>query len=156
MKWVNKFSKKNFIYWKNIDTGIITKNNYQKINFDSVIEILKNYNVDSFRIFLSLFKIFFFKIPNSLKKMRATKWSYDNFGQKFSDDVWIPLLKGKFGKNWKKISAIWLATRVKRHLSTRDILRKKSKFGYLINTYNETIMRNISFIKKKIRNIISI
>ena len=88
--------------------------------------------------------------------MRATKWSYDNFGQKFSDDVWIPLLKGKFGKNWKKISAIWLATRVKRHLSTRDILRKKSKFGYLINTYNETIMRNISFIKKKIRNIISI
>lgn len=149
MKWVNKFSKKNFIYWKNIDTGIITKNNYQKINFDSVIEILKNYNVDSFRIFLSLFKIFFFKIPNSLKKMRATKWSYDNFGQKFSDDVWIPLLKGKFGKNWKKISAIWLATRVKRHLSTRDILRKKSKFGYLINTYNETIMRNISFIKKK-------
>ena len=41
MKWVKKFSKKNQIHWKYIDTSIVTKNNLQKINFDSVIDIIK-------------------------------------------------------------------------------------------------------------------
>lgn len=148
MKWVNKFSKKESICWRYIDTGIVTKNNLQKINFDSIIDIIKSYKIESFKIFFSLFKIFFFKIPVSLKKTRAIEWSYDNFGQKFSEDVWIPLLKGKFEKNSKKISAIWLATRIKRHLSTRGLFQKKSKFGYLTNTYYETIKKNISFIEK--------
>ena len=154
MKWVKKFSNKNLIYWKYIDTGIITRNNLKKINFDSVIDIIKNYNFDSFKIFLSLFKIFFFKIPVSLKKKKAIKWSYNNFGQKFSEDVWIPLLKGKFERKYKNISAIWLATRIKRHLSTRGLIKKKSKFGYLKNTYNQTIKKNISYIEKNGSKII--
>ena len=154
MKWVKKFSKKNQIHWKYIDTSIVTKNNLQKINFDSIIDILKNYNFDSLKIFLSLFKIFFFKIPHSLEKKKAIDWSYNNFGQKFSDDVWMPLLKGKFGKNYKNISAIWLATRIKRHLSTRGLIKKKSKFGYLKNTYNQTIKKNIYNIKKNGSKII--
>lgn len=154
MKWVKKFSKKNQIHWKYIDTSIVTKNNLQKINFDSLIDIIKNYNFDSLKIFLSLFKIFFFKIPHSLEKKKATDWSYNNFGQKFSDDVWMPLLKGKFGKSYKNISAIWLATRIKRHLSTRDLIKKKSKFGYLTNTYNQTINNNTSYIEKNGSTII--
>ena len=51
MKWVKKFSNKDLIHWKYIDTGIVTKNNLQKINFDSLIDIIKNYNFDSFKIF---------------------------------------------------------------------------------------------------------
>ena len=66
----------------------------------------------------------------------------------------MPLLKGKFGKNYKNISAIWLATRIKRHLSTRDLIKKKSKFGYLTNTYNQTINKNTSYIEKNGSKII--
>ena len=66
----------------------------------------------------------------------------------------MPLLKGKFGKSYKNISAIWLATRIKRHLSTRDLIKKKSKFGYLTNTYNQTINKNTSYIEKNGSTII--
>lgn len=148
MKWVNNFSKDNKIHWKYIDTGIVMKNSKKNISFDSMLEILKRYKIYSFKIFFSLFKIFFFEIPASIQNKKAVEWSYNEFGKKFSDDIWIPLLKGKFEKKWDKISALWLATRIKRHLSTRSISKKKSKFGYLKKTYETTINKNISFIER--------
>ena len=148
LKWINTFSNNNSIHWSYIDTGIVTKNNMSKINFDSIIDIFKNYKIDSIKIFYNLIKLFFFKIPVSLEKKKAVDWSHNTFGRKFSNDVWVALLKGKFEKNWRQISAIWLATRIKRHLSTRGIIKKKSKFGYLKNTYDQTIKKNISFIER--------
>ena len=154
MKWVNAFSNKNKIYWKDIDTEIVRKNNKNKLNFDKLSDILKTYKFDSLKIFFNLFLISFFKIPPSLKSVPAYKWSNIKFGKKFSNEIWIPLLKGKFEKRWKNISALWLSTRIKRHLSTKSVAEKKSMFGYLINTYLDTINKNITFIKKNNSKII--
>lgn len=154
MKWVNAFSNRNKIYWKDIDTEIVRKNNKNKLNFDKLSDILKTYKFDSLKIFFNLFLISFFKIPPSLKSVPAYKWSNIKFGKKFSNEIWIPLLKGKFEKRWKNISALWLSTRIKRHLSTKSVAEKKSMFGYLINTYLDTINKNITFIKKNNSKII--
>ena len=148
MEWVNSFKNKEKIFWRTIDTEIIT-NRKNKINLDSFTEIIKNYNFYSLKIFYSLFEIFFFSISKNLINLSAITWSNKNFGSKFTKDVWEPLLKGKFGREWKNISAWWLATRVKRHLSTKDIIKKKSKFGYLENTYLSTIKKNLKYLKEK-------
>ena len=153
MEWVNSFDKNAKIFWEKIDTEIITTK-ARRINLDSFSDIIKNYNTESIKIFYTLFKIFFFKIPINLNKKSAYFWSKKNFGGKFTEDVWCPLLKGKFGNDWKNISAWWLATRIKRHLSTKDILKKKSMFGYLEKTYLETIKKNVSYLKKNKSQII--
>ena len=147
MEWVNTFKKDEKIFWKSIDTEIITSKN--KINLDSLYDVVKNYKIDSLKIFYSLIKIFLFKLPINLNKKNAISWSNINFGKKFTNDVWKPLLKGKFEDDYKNISAWWLATRVKRHLSTKNLINRKSLFGYLERTYIHTIKKNINFLKAK-------
>ena len=53
MKWVSSFSKKNEIYWEEINTEIITKNN-KKINIDSFLETIKNYKLSTLKIYFNL------------------------------------------------------------------------------------------------------
>lgn len=161
LKWILSLKAKNKIYWSAIETEIITKKN-KKIKVDSFFEILKNYRFDVFRIYFNLLKIIFFKIPKKTNSEIAYKWAEKKFGKKFNNDVWKPLLIGKFEKNWNKISAVWLATRIKRHLSTKTLINKKSVFGYLEDTYLSTINETTKYLKKnksqiiynaKIRNI---
>ena len=148
MKWVSSFSKKNEIYWEEINTEIITKNN-KKINIDSFLETIKNYKLSTPKIYLNLLIIFIFQIPQNICDQNGYEWAKKKFGLKFTNDIWKPLLIGKFGKEWKKISALWLATRIKRHLSTKNLLNKKSIFGYLKNTYLPTIKKTSVFLRKK-------
>ena len=148
MKWVSSFSKKKEIHWEIINTEIITKNN-KKINIDSFLQTLKNYKLLTFKIYFNLLNIFFFKIPSNISNQKGYKWAKKKFGLKFTNDIWKPLLIGKFGREWKKISALWLATRIKRHLSTKNLINKKSTFGYLKNTYLPTIKNTSVFLRKK-------
>lgn len=153
MKWVTSVTKKNKIYWSEIETEIITKSN-NKIEIDNFNEIIKNYKLDSIKIYFNLFLIFFFKIPKKTSFKTAHIWANEKFGSKFTNDIWKPLLIGKFGKDWKKISAFWLATRIKRHLSTKNLINRKSIFGYLENTYINTINETTKFLRKNNSTII--
>lgn len=153
MKWVNSLVKNNKIHWTKIDTEIITNSN-KKLDIDNFLQVIKNYKFSSFKIYLNLLIIFFLKIPKKTIKENAYIWSQRKFGLKFTNDIWKPLLKGKFGKRWNQISAFWLATRIKRHLSTKNLINRKSIFGYLENTYLPTIEETINFLKKKNSKII--
>ena len=130
MEWVNSFKNKEKIFGEQLTLEIIT-NRKNKINLDSFTEIIKNYNFYSLKIFYTLFKYFFFSISKNLNNQSAITRVKKNFGSKFTKDVWEPLLKGKFGREWKNISAWWLATRVKRHLSTKDIIKKNPNLDIL-------------------------
>ena len=138
MKWVNSFPSKNAIHWTDVKTEIITKNN-KRIKIDSFLNVIKNYKFSSLKIYYNLLNIFFFKIPKSIYSQKAHIWANEKFGLKFTNDIWKPLLVGKFGSKWKSISALWLATRIKRHLSTKNLYNKRSNFGYLKKTYLTTI-----------------
>src|SRR6056300_1453923 len=97
MKWVNSLTKKSKIHWSEIDTEIITKSN-NKIAIYNFKDVIKNYTFDSFKIYYNLLIIFFFKIPKSTTSKTAYFWAKKKFGTKFTDDVWKPLLIGKFDK----------------------------------------------------------
>jgi len=146
-KWIGAFKKKK-IAWKKINTEIIRNKSKKLDDLDGLFKIISIYKIESIRIIFQLLKLFFFSIPKNINKKRAFIWSREIFGEKFSKDIWEPLLKGKFENNWKNISALWLATRIKRHLSTKDLKSRKSLFGYLVNTYLPTISNNIKFLKK--------
>ena len=68
------------------------------------------------------------------------------FGDSFANQIWIPLLKQKFGIRSKEVSALWLATRIKRHMSTRGKGFGKSKFGYLVDTYTPFVEKFQKFL----------
>ncbi len=149
MDWVKSLTKKrdHKILWKEINTSIITKNK-KKLNIDNFSGLLRNYKLKSFKILFNLILIFFFPIKNNLKKISAINWSYYKFGESFAKNVWLPLLKGKFPKEYRSISAWWLATRIKRHLSTKRIFRPKCTFGYLTKSYKPIIDKTLDYLHK--------
>ena len=149
MDWVKSLTQKkdHKILWKEINTSIVTKNK-KKLDIDSFSGLLRNYKLKSFRILFNLILIFFFPIKNNLKKISAINWSYHKFGKSFAKDVWLPLLKGKFPREYRSISAWWLATRIKRHLSTKRIFRPKCTFGYLTKSYKPIIDKTLDYLQK--------
>jgi protoporphyrinogen oxidase len=149
-KWCNLVNFKSKIIWKSIKTEIFTKKNnkIKKINPDSFFDLFLFFKFSIFKIILSFLKIKIIAYKK-LSSLTAINWAYNAFGKKFSSLVWIPLLKGKFGKEYKQISSLWLYTRIKRHLSTKNIYDNKSYFGYLVGTYNPLINKSILFLKKQ-------
>ena len=149
-KWSKLLSYKDFIKWKFVGTEIFTKEKGEliKINPDSFFDLLFFFKLDIFRIIISTLKIKLFQFNND-EKLNAVEWAKKNYGEKFSSFVWLPLLKGKFGKYYKKISAKWLYTRIKRHLSTKNLINNKSYFGYLVETYNPLINKSLFFLEKR-------
>ena len=149
MSWVKSLTKKkdHDICWKEINTSIITKDK-KKLNVDNISSLIKVYKLDSFKILLNILLIFIFPVKEKIKKISAVNWSINKFGKSFSKDIWFPLLKGKFSKDYKKISAWWLATRIKRHLSTKRPFSPKCTFGYLTKSYKPIIDETLNFFQK--------
>jgi len=53
-----------------------------------------------------------------LEKVTATKWLRKFYGQKTYATIWEPLLKSKFGNQFKKISMTWFWARIKKRSSS--------------------------------------
>lgn len=134
LDWLKKYSNTEpEIDWRDITTDSVVSGS--RYDFDSILTIIK---LSGFNVFRSActFLILMFKKPNKkLDGVSAESWAKAVFGSKFAEGVWLPLLKQKFGSRSKDVSALWLATRIKRHLSTKGQGVGKSQFGYLVDTY---------------------
>ena len=139
------FLKKNKIKysvnWSEVSTDTFQDGKF--INFDSISSVFRISGIKFWKPILSLFSLMILKPSKKLDLVSARDWAKNKFGNAFCEFVWYPLLKNKFGENWDKVSALWLATRIKRHLSTKVFFSGKSKFGYLINTY-EPLLKKIN------------
>ena len=127
------FDDENDVHWVPVSTDTFT--DAGKSDFDSLSEFLRLAGKDVVSAFYNLLKLRFFGPSKKLEFVKATNWIVEAFGQEQASKVWEPLIFGKFGEYSKSVSAYWLATRIRRHMSTKSIFSGKSKFGYLIKTY---------------------
>lgn len=121
------------IDWKDITTDSVVSGS--RHNFDSIFTIIKLSGFNVFRAGWTFFMLMIKKPSKKLDSISAEHWARNVFGSKFAEGVWLPLLKQKFGERSSDVSALWLATRIKRHLSTKGQGVGKSRFGYLVDTY---------------------
>ena len=135
------------IFWKNIKTASYIEKKFY--NFDRLISVLKISKFDILKVLYSLIQIKLFKPNNDLDKVSAYLWCKKKFGRNLTKFVWKPLLTSKFGHDWKKISALWLYTRIKIHLGTKDFFTGKSRFAYLTTTYKPVINKLCKIIKRR-------
>ena len=121
------------IEWKEITTDSVVSGS--RYDFDSILTVVKLSGLNIFRASWTFLTLMFKHPDKKLDLVSAEFWARNVFGSKFAEKVWLPLLKQKFGNRSKDVSALWLATRIKRHLSTKGQGVGKSKFGYLVDTY---------------------
>ncbi len=66
-----------------------------------------------------------------LDHIEAVPWLIRNIGKQAYDVIWHPLLKVKFGKRYREISAAWVWHRIWRVANSREKLLGPEAFGYL-------------------------
>ena len=145
--FIKKLRLKYKIIWKDVSTQMYVDGRF--FSLDSIKELIFFLKFDFIKFTFSIIKLKLFKLKKSLEKESALVWANKNFGKKFTNKVWLPLLISKYGKYSSSISALWLATRIKRHLSTKIFYNNKSRLGYLIGTYKFVIEKIESIIKLK-------
>ena len=138
-KIFDDFEVKPNIIWRNVLTSTYYNGKIEII--DNVFSMMKLGGLSFYRVIFTILRLRYFTIPRELDKVSAIEWSNKYFGKKFTSIVWKPLIESKFTIHASDISALWLATRIKRHLSTKKNLFSKSKLGYIENTYKELFDR---------------
>lgn len=121
------------VEWRDISTKNFVDGTF--VDFDSPLSLLKAAGIDCVKLVWVLFKLKLFPVDVKLDKVFAMTWAQKVFGKKFFEGVWRPLLQNKFGRHADKVSAYWLATRIKRHMSTKIGAGGRCRFGYLTPTY---------------------
>lgn len=135
--FLSKFADTVNVHWDDINSSTYVDSRF--VNFDSYLELLKLGKFSSFKIAYNLLLLKLFKPKARLDCISAIEWSYDVFGREFTDKIWLPLIRNKFGVHAGSISAYWLATRIKRHMSTKVGAGGRCRFGYLTDTYRPYI-----------------
>ena len=67
----------------------------------------------------------------------AREWLEKRVGRKPYQVVWEPMLRGKFGKHYDKISMAWLWGKIYLRVASRDRIWEKEKLGYPKGSFEE-------------------
>jgi len=126
--------------WKYIDTAFFSSNKLYP--FSTTSDILKYPNfrfLDIIRFGIASMYASYIVDWKKIEKKSAVEWLNRLFGRKVYLNIWEPLLKLKFGKDYRKISAAWVQTRIKRRVLSKK--GKKEKFGYIEGSFKRLIDR---------------
>lgn len=103
-------------------------------NFSGSIDLLKFKPLNIFdRLRTGVVSFFLQKMPykKSMETTNAIDWCLKYYGKKPTEVIWEPLLRGKFGKEYKRISMSWLWGRIHDRTSSRSNPLAKEYLGYL-------------------------
>jgi protoporphyrinogen oxidase len=138
----------NKITWNKSSTGLYWKNKIYP--FNGVMDLLKFKPlslVDKLRMGLAALWLEYDKNWQKYEKILAYKWMQKRVGKEAYKVVWEPLLKGKFDKDYKKISMAWLWARIHTRSNSKD---KKGHeiLGYLDGGFDKLTERLAKLIEK--------
>ncbi len=70
-----------------------------------------------------------------LEKITVEDWLLKVSGRNTYEKLWKPLLLAKLGENYKRVSAVFIWSYIKRLFSARDSSLHKEQFGYVVGGY---------------------
>jgi protoporphyrinogen oxidase len=76
-----------------------------------------------------------------LEKITVEDWLIRTCGRTTFDKFWRPLLLAKLGANYRRVSAVFIWTYVKRLFSARDSAAQKESLGYVTGGYRTVLER---------------
>ncbi|OKH22645.1 NAD(P)/FAD-dependent oxidoreductase [Chroogloeocystis siderophila] len=76
-----------------------------------------------------------------LERISVEDWLVKVSGRKTYQKFWLPLLLAKLGENYKKVSAVFIWSYIKRLFSARDSSLNKEKLGYVVGGYKTVFDR---------------
>jgi len=140
IKLIRQLGLKKYLYFQKPKTSIFK--NGQINQFDSALSLLQFPYLPLITKIHTGIMTLFLKINNNwldLEKFKATEGLKEIYGLQTYKVLWQPLLKSKFGSNYKNISLAWFWSRLK---------KRSQKLGYLKGGFQILINKMIEEIKK--------
>ena len=141
-----KIEKK--LYFKKSTMGIFSNNFLY--NFNNISDLLK-YNplnfISKIRFLLTTFYLGKFTNHFHYENISAVHWLTKWAGEDVTNNIWSPLLRVKFGKNYNKIPLTWLIGRIKQRFYSRK--NGDETLGYINGSTQLILDKIIEKLKKK-------
>lgn len=128
--------------WRRTLTGFYVNQRFHSIS--SNIEFLRFPLLGllgKFRLALTI--LYCSRIENwrRLEKVSVEKWLLRTCGRSTYEKFWKPLLLAKLGENYKRVSAVFIWSYIKRLFSARDSKLQKEQLGYIVGGYKTVFER---------------
>jgi protoporphyrinogen oxidase len=82
-----------------------------------------------------------------LERMTVEEFLVRHSGRATFEKFWLPLLLAKLGENYRRVSAVFIWTYVKRLFSARDAAAQKESLGYVSGGYHAVFARLLERIR---------
>ena len=91
------------------------------------------------RIRLGLVTLYLQKTKNwqRFEGVTALEWLQKRVGRRPYEVIWEPMLRGKFGRHYEKISMAWLWGKIYLRVASRERIWEKEKLGYPMGSFAE-------------------
>ena len=84
-----------------------------------------------------------------LEKITVEEWLIRTSGRKTYEKLWKPLLLAKLGENYRRVSAVFIWTYIKRMFSARESSAQKEQLGHVSGGYRTVFDRIKSLIERE-------
>ena len=84
-----------------------------------------------------------------LEKILVGDWLVKLSGAKTYEKLWRPLLLAKLGENYRRVSAVFIWTYIKRMFSARDMSASREQMGHVEGGYKTVFGRLIELIEQQ-------
>ena len=91
------------------------------------------------RVRLGLVTLYLQKTKNwqRFESVTALEWLQKRVGRRPYEVIWEPMLRGKFGRHYDKVSMAWLWGKIYLRVASRERIWEKEKLGYPMGSFGE-------------------
>ena len=91
------------------------------------------------RVRLGLVTLYLQKTKNwqRFESVTALEWLQNRVGRRPYEVIWEPMLRGKFGRHYDKVSMAWLWGKIYLRVASRERIWEKEKLGYPMGSFGE-------------------
>ncbi|GAB4419816.1 MAG: NAD(P)/FAD-dependent oxidoreductase [Bacteroidia bacterium] len=124
------------VRWQQTMTGYYVNRKFYSISNSKEFLLFPALSmISKFRLAWTIFRGSRIKEWREMEKMSIETWLVKVGGRQTFEKFWKPLLLAKLGENYKRVSAVFIWTYIKRLFEARDSSAKKEHMGYVEGGY---------------------
>jgi protoporphyrinogen oxidase len=150
IRYVRRIDLERQLRWKQTRTGFYVNHNFYELS--SNVDFLRFPLLSLWSKFrLALTILYCARIENwrKLERITVEDWLMRVSGRSTFDKFWRPLLLAKLGEHYRRVSAVFIWTYVKRLFSARDATAQKESLGYVEGGYRTVLQRICDLIESR-------
>lgn len=143
INYLNEIGLKNELRWQKSLTGFYIDGKFYSLSSSLEFALFPPLNLAQ-KVRLALTILYCARMKNwqKLERIGVEEWLIKTCGKKTFDKLWKPLLYAKLGECYKRVSAVFIWTYIKRTFAAKESSSKKEQLGHVRGGYR-TVLRQM-------------